>query len=87
MTNANDAYSEQRPHRAGADSEPRTFDQAIQDQVAIKSTSFLDYLQSKKKQYFTEWRDQPFNFAAMHLCVVVLIAATWFAVVVLPPAF
>jgi hypothetical protein len=87
MTNQKDAYSEHRPHRAGADSEPRTFNEAIQDFRPVKSTPFLDYLESKKKQYFTEWRDQPFNFAAMHVFGCVLLGGIWFAVFVLPPAF
>jgi len=69
------------------DGEPRSFDRAIQDLDSVKLTPVRDYLESMKRAYFAQWREQQFNFAVMHVCVCVLLGGIWFAVFVLPPAF
>jgi len=87
MTDENNAYDGFTPSRVGADTDTRNFDQAIKNAQTVKTTTFLGRLKSMKQLYFAQWREQPFNIAAMHVCAAILAGGVWFAIFVLPPAF
>ena len=71
-----------RPHRAGADTETSRFeiDEALASFNRPTDKTAGDRTAAFLNGYVAHWREQPLNFACMHIAYCMLIAATFAAV-------